>query len=271
MADNRRVEIPETEAELIATAQTAVSLCNWVVGECASKWTTKYARGRTDGDFAQEIGLTPDQVYQRRRVWESFGDVRSEYPNLKWSHFYVALNWDDAPECLQWGNDNEATVAEMRAWRRAVHGEDLSSDSEEQFSEWGGDSSVVFVPSENTLVKDVADYPGPSGGAVRGRDGQTSDDRAPAFARESSPGGDDYAPFRKDAATAPGEGGRTATLDKQQVTAEQLVKKLTITLERFDKELSPALAREMRSLDEKLRTRLLRALNEVNSKISKIF
>ena len=261
--------VSETEEQLISTAQIAVSSCNWVVGECASKWTTKYARGRTDSDFAQEIGLTPDQVYQRRRVWETFGDVREEYPSLKWSHFYVALNWDDSPECLAWANENETTVAEMRAWRRAVHGEDLSEASEEQFSEWGGDSSVTYVPAENTLVRDYDDYPGPTGGEVRERKGQTSDERAPAFARESDPNSEDYAPFRKDAGTAPGSGVATAT--KSDVSAEILVKKLIASLERFDKELSPQLAREMRNLDESLRSRLIKALNEVNSKISKIY
>src|SRR6516164_4917977 len=81
----------ETEEQLVSRAQEAVSLCRWVVGECASKWTQRYARGRTDGDFAALIGLTGDQVYQRRRVWESFATLRSEFPPLKWSHFYAAL------------------------------------------------------------------------------------------------------------------------------------------------------------------------------------
>ena len=94
-------QVKETEEELISKAQSAVSQSNWIVGECAAKWTTKYAKGRTDADFATMVGLTPDQVFQRRRVWETFGDVFEDYPKLKWSHFYVALTWDDAPECLQ--------------------------------------------------------------------------------------------------------------------------------------------------------------------------
>ena len=62
----------------------------------------RFARGRTDADFAQLVGLSADQVFQRRRVWETFADVYSGYPALKWSHFYVAVAWDDAAECLQW-------------------------------------------------------------------------------------------------------------------------------------------------------------------------
>lgn len=264
--------IPESETQLIQTAQAAVSSCNWVVGECAAKWTVKYAKGRTDTDFATEIGLTPDQVYQRRRVWETFGDVYTEYGNLKWSHFYVALNWDDAPECLQWAEENEATVAEMRAWRRAVQGEDLTEASEEQYSEWGGDPSIVYVPFENTLVKDPADMPVPVAGGGRLREAGQSAETVAAHARESQ-GGEDYAPFKQGATAVPGneQGRATANELSPHELAEQLVKKLTVALERFDKDLSPSVAREMTKLDDKMRSRLLKALNEVNSRVSKIF
>ena len=107
------IDVQETrsEEELVSVAQTAVSRCNWVVGACAAQWTRKFARGRTDADFGAMVGLSSDQVYQRRRVWETFGDVHGDYPSLKWSHFYVALTWDDAPECLQWAEENQATVA----------------------------------------------------------------------------------------------------------------------------------------------------------------
>ena len=81
-------------------ARDAVSQCNWVVGECASKWTQRYAKNRTDGDFGQMVGLSGDQIFQRRRVWEAFGEDHQKYGSLKWSFFYVALNWDDAEDCL---------------------------------------------------------------------------------------------------------------------------------------------------------------------------
>ena len=48
----------ETEQELIANAQVAISNCNWTVGECASKWTERYAKGRTDADFGALVGLS---------------------------------------------------------------------------------------------------------------------------------------------------------------------------------------------------------------------
>src|SRR4029077_11380043 len=102
----------ESEEQLVTRAQEAVSLCRWVVGECASTWTQRYARGRTDGDFAVLIGLSGDQVYQRRRVWDTFAALRDEFETLKWSHFYAALNWDDARDCLSWADETHSTVAE---------------------------------------------------------------------------------------------------------------------------------------------------------------
>src|SRR5579863_3919925 len=143
------IEVTESEAELVTRAQIAVSQCNWVVGECAQKWTQKFARGRTDADFAALVGLSPDQVFQRRRVWETFADVHPKYPTLKWSHFYAALTWDDAPECLQWADENDATVAEMKAWRRALRGEDLSTEAPAE--EWG-QTGIAYIPSGDVAV-----------------------------------------------------------------------------------------------------------------------
>ena len=48
----------ETEKDLIQRAQTAVSQCNWTVGECAVQWTKKFARGRTDADFGELVGMS---------------------------------------------------------------------------------------------------------------------------------------------------------------------------------------------------------------------
>ena len=141
-----------SEDQLVDRARSALSQCNWVIGECAVAWTEKYSRGRTDADFGSMIGLSGDQVYQRRRVWETFSDVHEGYPGLKWSHFYVALNWDDAAECLGWANEMEATIAEMKAWRRARHGEDLTTPADEEPIDPSG-----FLSATPAFVKQVGD------------------------------------------------------------------------------------------------------------------
>jgi hypothetical protein len=40
-------------------------------------------------------------------------------------HIAESDGWDDQLEALRWAAENGATVAEMRAWRRMRHGEDL--------------------------------------------------------------------------------------------------------------------------------------------------
>lgn len=110
--------------QALARLSSTETSCNWTVGECASKWVQAYVPGRTDADFGVLIGLDGEQVRQRRVVWEKFGDSHSGR-KLSWTHFRECLNWADAYECLDWANEHEATVAEMKAWRRSQGGEDL--------------------------------------------------------------------------------------------------------------------------------------------------
>lgn len=114
------------EKKTIVVAQRSLSYSAWLVGECATIWIGKFARGRTDGDFGELIAMSGDQVYQRRRVFEKFGAIRHWFPNLRWAHFLVALNWTDCTESLEWANENHATFAEMKAWRRLQRGEDVT-------------------------------------------------------------------------------------------------------------------------------------------------
>ena len=266
-------KIAETEDQLISTARDAVSQCNWVVGECASKWTKKYAKGRTDTDFGTLVGMSGDQVYQRRRVWESFADVHTKYSSLKWSHFYVSLNWDDAPECLQWAEENQSTVAEMRAWRRALRGEDLNTEPEIDDS-WmdGADPELINVnEGDLTVVRDPADFGG-SGSPVTA--GAASPREAPetvaAVARESDGFDPNYSPFRKGAgAPAPKEqGGDVAVVEKPAPSPELVLKRVVTTLERANKLLTPEVIGQAGKLPEKVRNRLVESLADLNSKIA---
>ena len=155
-------QVQQSEEAIIAEAREAMSVSNWTVGECVAKWTKKYARGRTDADFGSLIGLSGDQVYSRRRVWERFGKFRNntELPWLAWSHYFAAVSWEDWETCLKWAAENEATVAEMRAWRRAQHGEDLFSGPEENYSPWAGPLVMDGPTPAANLEPLEADSPG---------------------------------------------------------------------------------------------------------------
>ena len=264
----------ETETDLIETAQVAVSRCNWVVGRCAAEWTRRYARGRTDADFAALVGLSADQVYQRRRVWETFSDVRERYEAApqpgkprrgpRWSHFYVALTWDDAPECLDWAAENEATVAEMKAYRRALHGDDLSQPAARgPNDDFAGDPSVIRLPTDPVPVRDPAEFGG--GDSVErppwDEDAAPADRPPQALAalRETGPdrdgdeeeggGSDAYAPFRSGAASAGGTSEDGETEDKTDANAARLTK----TLLRIDSMLTEAVMESFRDLSDSRR------------------
>ena len=248
----------ETETELISRAQNAVSQCNWVVGECAARWTQRYAKGRTDADFGQLVGLSGDQVYQRRRVWETFGDVRDNYPSLKWSHFYISLNWDDAPECLQWAEENQATIAELKMWRRTLHGAESADDSPPD--PWGGDPHVSFVPTTPVPVRDVEEATGDASDRPR----SPGDTRA-----EKEPNEVAYAPFRSNAGSAP-DAASSARESAEDRDSEQLIKRITTTLDRINKALSPKVLESLDELPDSLRDRFQSAVEELHNKVRQV-
>lgn len=256
----------ESEEQLIRTAIDAVSHCRWVVGECAAKWTQRYARGRTDADFGALIGVSPDQVYQRRRVWETFAPVRDEFANLKWSHFYAALTWDDALDALRWAAEMEATVAEMRAWRRAQRGEDLTLAGEEE-------EAIRYLPTELEPVQDPAEF-GADGERSEGRDSSAGipGDRMTlaGVARQSGDNGTgdngaEYSPFRSDAMSLAGAkgGGERGAAAAEPPSPEHLVKRMTTTLERCAKVLTADFRKEFRRLPEPVRIKFFEAASEL--------
>lgn len=243
----------ETEAQLIARAQTALSQCRWTVGECASAWTTRYARGRTDADFANLVGLTADQVYQRRRVWESFAALRPEFPTLKWSHFYSALAWDDALECLQWAASNEATVAEMKAWRRVQRGEDLL----EQPPFATDDSSIIYMPSEPTQVLDPDGFRSGVSGGSRPTSASANEELMMGVARQFEPDSG-FSSEQTSFGSAP-----VATEPRPEPSTEQLVRRMTSQLERMLKIFTPEFVREFRKIPKPVRMHFLKCAEEI--------
>ena len=254
----------ESETELVERAKRALSSCNWEIGECAAQWTTRYAKGRGDSDFGTLIGMSGDQIFQRRHVWEKFHDVKSEYPNLSWSHFYVALNWDDAAECLQWAEDEEQTVAGMRAWRRAARGEDLSSRSDDILGENAG---IDFVPDSLSLVQDPDDF-NSAGSPPWESDGGSSDGSGvPVMAgvNQKLDGTEEYTPFRKEArGDASGVESRTPASPKEPLTGEKLLSRLISSVERCNKMLEAIDVSSLRAESKELRMQFCEQVDELS-------
>ena len=259
----------ESEDQLIQRAQNALSQCHWVVGECAAQWTARYARGRTDADFGLLINLSPDQVYQRRRVWEKFSERHEQFPDLKWSHFYTALNWEDAEDCLNWAQETGATVNEMKAWRRSIHGEDLLAEPEDEGLNSG---LVAFLSDQPHVVQPPGNDPGGQAAGMSGGPsgaGEWDEARMAAVARGLSPEGDNYAPFHGGVITPPQPDKRPKT-DTEPLTPEQLAKRLCGTLERCVKAMSDEFLEEFAELPAKLQKRLSLALTELREKLDQL-
>lgn len=121
------------ESELILRAQIITNGSAWVVGQCASIWCERFAKGRTDEDFAKLIGMSRQQVNNRRRVYERFCSISSKLPSLTFWHFATAIAWDDAEACLEWAEENSTpldlvSIEEMRSYRCKVLGHEESTN-----------------------------------------------------------------------------------------------------------------------------------------------
>lgn len=114
---------------------------DWTLGRLAKQWLElkpSERAGIPEDGLAVMIGRNRDFVEERRAVFARFGEIRHTFKNLTWGHFKAAMAWPDrdpvdgleggSVACLRWANEVKATLAEMRAWRRAQRGEDLSID-----------------------------------------------------------------------------------------------------------------------------------------------
>ena len=251
------------ESQIVGVARTAVSQCNWVIGQCAAAWTERYAAGRTDGDFAELIGLSGDQVYQRRRVWETFADVRDEYPTLRWSHFYASVTWDDAPDSLGWAEEMGATVAEMRAWRRAQRGDDLTQPEEPS-------ELPPFEPTSvlSPTTTHIASFDDDGEGDSRDRAGSVeAGERSEAAALARQTGEGDYSPYRPDAR---GEGDTAAREDEKPLRPLLEFKKIAKAMERLTGQLSGELMPTFHSIPGDVQDRVIEAFDDLAAKVNEL-
>jgi hypothetical protein len=168
------------------------------------------------------------------------------------------LNWDDAPECLQWAEENQATVAELKMWRRTMHGTDAQDDSPPD--PWGGDPNISFLPTMPVPVRDVEESTSDPQDRTQG----SSVERADKTLIETA-----YAPFRSNAGSAP-ESGSEERASSSDTDAEQLLKRITTTLERINKTLTPKVLDSVEEVSEPVLERFRRAVEELHTKASQV-
>jgi len=118
-----------------------ISTTNWDKGEIIYQWRESLKQEKASAnDFSDEAwsqlvgGVTPQHVGRLRRTFDRFGETFKEYDGIYWSHFYAALDWDDAEMWLEGSVQNKWSVSGMRQQR------------------WETLGKVGEAPSENEIV-----------------------------------------------------------------------------------------------------------------------
>lgn len=107
-----------------------ISTTNWDKGEIICTWRKSLTdAGASSGEYSDEAwsqlvgGVTAQHVGRLRRSFERFGHVYREYAGIFWSHFYAALDWEDAEMWLEGAVQSKWSVSRMRKQRWETLGE----------------------------------------------------------------------------------------------------------------------------------------------------
>ncbi len=103
---------------------TLISQTNWDKGKIILQWREQLRdsgvapRLYSDPAWSRLAGeVSAQHVGRLRRTAERFGDVYQDYQGLYWTHFFAALDWEDAEMWLEGAVQNKWSVSKMRFQR----------------------------------------------------------------------------------------------------------------------------------------------------------
>jgi len=155
-----------------------ISSTNWEKGRIISQWRLALTdAGAAVTEFSDEAwakrvgGVTASHVGRLRRVYDVFGASYETYQGLYWTHFLVALDWDDAPLWLEGAVQSRWSVSQMRTQRWEATG----GDAQDQPSDADAASSELDEDFDETMVGGGSDrnrnkeftQPGQGGGSTK--------------------------------------------------------------------------------------------------------
>ncbi len=184
--DSELLDPELVEQPFVGRWNQLVSQTNWEKGQIISQWRAALVDSGappaqySDEAWAQRVGgVTASHVGRLRRVYDAFADSYESYRGLYWTHFLVALDWDDAPLWLEGAAQSGWSVSAMRQQRWEATGAEeafrpsesdvVTSDLDEDFDEaanftqpgQGGGSAKKYEDGPNAIG---------SGPAVEGPD-----------------------------------------------------------------------------------------------------
>ena len=126
--------------EFVGQWNTLISTTNWEKGEIICRWREALRNAKSpsvdwsDEKWSQLVGgVTSQHVGRLRRTTERFGVTYQDFKGLYWSHFYAALDWEDAEMWLEGAIQNKWSISQMRKKRWETLGmlpEDEPKDEE---------------------------------------------------------------------------------------------------------------------------------------------
>ncbi len=153
-----------------------ISKTNWEKGAIICAWRSDLeAQNAPTSAYSDEAwsrrvgGVTSQHVGRLRRVHQRFGASYATYPNLYWTHFLAALDWDDAEMWLEGASQSKWSISEMRSTRWQANGGDpnaeppvsdiASSVIDEDFTPGSEPLNREREQAESRNLNDVAEGP----------------------------------------------------------------------------------------------------------------
>lgn len=117
-------ETIEQSSAFIGKWNTLISTTNWEKGAIILQWRQSLkdegapASQYSDDAWSRMVGgVTSQHVGRLRRTSDRFSESFDQFSGLYWSHFYAALEWDDAEMWLEGAIQNKWSVSQMRNQR----------------------------------------------------------------------------------------------------------------------------------------------------------
>lgn len=163
-------ESDDASAPFVGKWNRLVSRTNWEKGRIICQWREALveagasASACSDEAWAVRVGgVSAGHVGRLRRVWQRFGDTCDDFDGLYWTHFLVAMDWDDAEMWLEGAARSGWSVSQMRAqrWEALGEPEEQKPANEDVLDgDWDEDSPMLPVGDALRVVvpaKDDAD------------------------------------------------------------------------------------------------------------------